>query len=254
MIFFCDIYTCIHDNPPMNHVKIDGRLIVIVVCSNWQKFKNFDLLDEYLKQQWIFLMRYFTHAYSTIFPWIMWSLVMIKFKMVDLLPLLFAQIDKIFENFDLLDEYLKQQWIFFMRYFTHAYSTIFPWILWSLVMIKFKMVDLLPLLFAQIEQNIWKLCPSWWISQTPINILCKNLPMHILQSFHEFCEVWSWSNSKWSTYCHCDKNISQIGKIFNKLCPSQWISQTAMNFFCDFYTCIHNNPPINPVKFGHDQI
>ena len=32
------------------------------------------------------------------------------------------------------------------------------------------MVDLSSFLFAQIKQNIWKFCPSGWISPTPMNI------------------------------------------------------------------------------------
>ena len=122
--FFCDFYTCIHNNPPINPVKFghdqikNGWLIAIVVCSNWH--------------------------------------------------------------------------------------------------------------------NIWKLFPSSWISQTPMNVLCKNLPMHILQSFHESCEVWSWSNSKWSTYCHCDKNIAQIGKIFKNCVRPDEYHKRQWIFFCYF--------------------
>ena len=56
--------------------------------------------------------RYFTHAFITILPWILWSVVRIKFKMVDLSLFVFAQIDKIFENVVSPDEYLQHQWIF----------------------------------------------------------------------------------------------------------------------------------------------
>ena len=59
-----------------------------------------------------YFFRYFTHAFITILPWILWSVVRIKFKMADLLPFLFAQIDKIFENVVRLDEYLQHQWTF----------------------------------------------------------------------------------------------------------------------------------------------
>ena len=87
-------------------------------------------------------------------------------------------------------------------------------------------------------QNIWKPCPSWWLSKTPMNILCKNLPKHILHSFHECCGVSSWSNSKWSTYCHCDKNIAQIGKIFkNCVRPDEYLKNQWI-FFGD--TLIYN--------------
>ena len=43
--------------------------------------------------------RYSTHAFTTILPSILWSFVRMKFKMADSSPFLFAQIDKIFENF-----------------------------------------------------------------------------------------------------------------------------------------------------------
>ena len=40
-----------------------------------------------------------------------------------------------------------------------------------------------------------------------------------------------------------------------KLCPSGWISPTAMNIFWGIlYTCINYNFSINPVKFRQDQI
>ena len=39
--------------------------------------------------------QYFAQALTNILPWILWSFVWIKFNMVDLLPFLFAQIDKI---------------------------------------------------------------------------------------------------------------------------------------------------------------
>ena len=56
--------------------------------------------------------RNFTHAETTIRPWILRSFVRIKLKMADLSPFLLSQIDKIFENFVRPDEYIQHQWIF----------------------------------------------------------------------------------------------------------------------------------------------
>ena len=53
--------------------------------------------------------RYSSHALTTITPCILWSWVQIKFKMTDLMPFLYAQIDKMFENFVRPDEYLQHQ-------------------------------------------------------------------------------------------------------------------------------------------------
>ena len=72
--------------------------------------------------------------------------------MADLLPFLFAQIDEIFENFVRPDEYLPNTNEYFFWYFTHAFITILPWILWNFVGIKFKMADLSLFLFAQIDK------------------------------------------------------------------------------------------------------
>ena len=116
--FFPILYTCINYYPPMNPVKFrldqihNGRLLAIFVCSNWPNiWKNW-------MSRWIsptpmhISSRYSTHALNIILLWILWSFFRIKFKMADLLPFLFAQIDKIFENFVRPDEYLKHQWSF----------------------------------------------------------------------------------------------------------------------------------------------
>ena len=68
--------------------------------------------DEYLQHANI-CFRYFTNTFITILPWILLSVVRIQFKMADLSQFLFAQIDKLFENFVRPDEYLQHQWIFF---------------------------------------------------------------------------------------------------------------------------------------------
>ena len=55
--------------------------------------------------------------------------------------------------------------------------------------------------------------------------------MHILQSSHESCEVWSWSNSKWLTYCHCC--LLKLTKYLKTLSVRMNISNTNEYFFCD---------------------
>ena len=98
--------------------------------------------DEYLPTPMNILFRFFKHAFITILPWILWRLVWFKFKMADLSPFLFAQNDKIFENFVLPDIYLQYQWIFFSdTLHIYLFITILPWILWSFVRIIFKMAD-----------------------------------------------------------------------------------------------------------------
>ena len=173
--FFPILYTCINFNPPMNPVKCcpdqiqNGRLIAILFAQIDIIFENFVRPDAYLQHQWIFVsntlhmhgpqsshescevtsgsnskwptychfvcsnwqniwkfcpsgcisptpmnicFQHFTHAWTPILPWILWSFIWIKLKMVDLMPFLFAQIDKILENFVRPDEYPQHQWIF----------------------------------------------------------------------------------------------------------------------------------------------
>ena len=112
------LYTRINYNHPMNHIKWhedlipNGCLFAILFAQIDKIFENFVRPDEYLPTPLNNVFQYFTHALPTILLWILWSFVRIKFKMVDLLPFLFAQIAKIFENFVLPDEYLQHQWIF----------------------------------------------------------------------------------------------------------------------------------------------
>ena len=98
------------------------------------------------------VFRYYTHAFITVLPWILWCFVRIKFKMDDLLPFLFAQIDKIFEKCCLFGWISPTPINIVYWYFTHAFTTILPYILWSFVRIKFKIADLLTFLFAQIDK------------------------------------------------------------------------------------------------------
>ena len=158
--------------------------------------------------------RYCTHALTTILSWILCSFVRIQFKMADLLPFLFAQIDKLFENVVCPDEYLQHQWNFFPILYTCIYynppmnplkccqdqnykwptyrylcllkltiflSTIIPWILWSFVMIKFKIVNFSSFLFAQIDK-IFENCvrPDEYLQHQWI-FVSNNLHMHLLQ-------------------------------------------------------------------------
>ena len=116
--FFPILYTYNNYNPPMNPVKFrpdyihNGQLLAIFVCSDWQNIWKFCQSRLILPTPMNIFFRYYTHALTTILPWILWSFIRIKFKMVDFSPFLFAQIYKIFENFVRPDEYLQHQWIF----------------------------------------------------------------------------------------------------------------------------------------------
>ena len=96
--------------------------------------------------------RYLTHAFITIFSWILWSFVRIKFKMVDLSLFLFAQIDKIFKKCCLSGWISPTSMNISFRFSTQALTTILLWILWSFVRIKFKMADLSSFLLSQIDK------------------------------------------------------------------------------------------------------
>ena len=99
----------------MNPVKFrqdqikNGGLLAIFVCSNWQNIWKC-CPSGYISSTLMNISSwYFTHALTTILPWILWSFVWIKFDMANLFPFLFAQIDKIFENVVRPDEYLQHQ-------------------------------------------------------------------------------------------------------------------------------------------------
>ena len=73
---FLILYTCSYYNPPMNSVKFcqdhiqNGLLIAIFEVSNWQNIWKF------CPYGWIstpknICLRYFTHAFTTILPWIL---------------------------------------------------------------------------------------------------------------------------------------------------------------------------------------
>ena len=106
----------------------------------------------------------------------------IKFKMADLSPFLFAQIDKIFENVVRPDEYLPTPMHFGFRYFIDALTTILPWILWSFVRIKFKMADIFVGSNWQIFENF--VSPDEYLHHQCI-FVSDNLHMHLLQSSFE---------------------------------------------------------------------
>ena len=81
----------------------------------------------------------------------------------------------------------------------------------------------------------------------PILYSCINYP-----SSHESCEVSSGSNSKWPTYLYfCLPKLTKYLKI---LSVRMNISNTNEHFFPILYTCINDNPPMNPVKFCPDQV
>ena len=113
--------------------------------------------------------QHFTHAWTTILPWILWSDVRIKFKMADLLPFCLHKLTK----------YLK---ILSVRmHISNTNEYCFP-ILYTCINYNPPMN---PVKFPQDQikngwlnaifvcsnwQNTWKFCPSGWISPTPMNI------------------------------------------------------------------------------------
>ena len=80
--------------------------------SNWQNIWKFCPSGWIPQTPMNIGFQYFIHALTTILPWILWSFVRIKFKMLDFSPFLFAQFDKTFKNFVRLDKDLQHQWIF----------------------------------------------------------------------------------------------------------------------------------------------
>ena len=114
---------------------------------------------------------------------------------------------------------------------------------------------LIAILFAQIDiifENIWKFCPSGWISPTPMNIC-----------FQHFTHAWTtslpwilWSDVRIKfkmanllLFC-----LLKLTKYLKKLSVRMHISNTNEYCFPILYTCINYNPPMNPVKFPQDQI
>ena len=162
----------------MNPVKFcqdliqNGWLIDIFVCSNWQHI--WKCLSAWISPTPMSISSWYaTCALTTINLWMLWSFVRIKFKIVDLLPFLFAQIDKILyvqRNIANTNDY-------FFRYYTHALTTILPWILWSFVRIICKMFDFSPFLFAQINK-IFENSVRMNISQHQWIFFSENLHMH----------------------------------------------------------------------------
>ena len=116
--------------------------------------------DEFLPTPMNIFFRYFTYAFTTILLWILWSFVTIKFKIADLSPLIFVcWIDKIFENFVRLDEYLPTPIYICLRYFTcinynpHINPVKFCYD-------KIQNGRLIDIVACSNWQNIWKLCTS----------------------------------------------------------------------------------------------
>ena len=140
----------------------------------------------------------------------------------------------------------------FFRYFTHAFITILR-ILSSFVRIKLQMADYSQFLFSQIHKIFENLSVQMNISNTnehffPILYTCINFS----QSSNESCEVSSRSNSKWPTYRHfCLLKLIKYLKILSVRIN---ISNANEYLFPILYTCINYNHPMNPVKFGQDQI
>ena len=107
------VYTYINHNPPMNPLKFcqdqikNGWLIAIIVCANWQNIWKFCPFGWISTTPINLCFRYFTHAFTTILPWILCIYYNpplkpvkccqdLKSQMADLSPFLFAQIYKIF--------------------------------------------------------------------------------------------------------------------------------------------------------------
>ena len=133
--FFLILYKCINYNPPMNPVKCrhdqtqNGRLITIFVCSNWPNIWHCCLYGWISPKPMNISSWYSTHALITILPWILWSVVRIKFKMAHLSPFLFAQkLTKYYKKIVRPDEYppAPNTNEYFLWYFTHALISILP--------------------------------------------------------------------------------------------------------------------------------
>ena len=111
--------------------------------SKWSTYRHFCLLKltKYMKMLSVqmnisntnkYFFRYFTYAFFTILPWILWSFIIF-----------------VCSNWQNISKYCSSGWIspiprnISSWYSTDALTTILLWILWSFVWIKIKMVDLL---------------------------------------------------------------------------------------------------------------
>ena len=155
---------------------------------------------------------------------------MIKLKFVDLLAFLFPQIDTNIRKSQISD-WISQTPMNILRQFINDNPAINPG--------KFGYDQIqngrhIVIVVCSNWHNIWKLCPSRWISQTPINIFLREsthvlTTLHLRLSCHYSCEVWSWSTKNLLTFWHfC---LLKLVKNIRKSQISGWISQTPMNFF-----------------------
>ena len=140
--------------------------------------------------------------------------------------------------------------IFFL-YFTHAFITILTWILWSFILIKLKMANLSPFLFAQIDKMFENFVLRMNISNTnehftPILYTCINYtpPMYPVK----------YSPDQIQNGHHCPFCLLKLTKYLKILSVRINISNTNEYVFWILYTRINYNPPMYPVKFRPDQI
>ena len=117
--------------------------------------------------------QYSTHALTTMLQWIWWSFVRIKSIMADLSPFLFAQI------------YKKNKKIVFSGWISPNTNEYWLPILYTCInynppmnSVKFHPDQiyngrLIAIFVCSNWQNIFKMCPSRWISPTPMNIFFR---------------------------------------------------------------------------------
>ena len=116
------------------------------------------------------LFQYFAQALTIILPWILSSFIWIKFKIVDLMPFLF---DKIEKNIWKISPFGRIS----PNTNEHCFPILYTCINYNPPMnpVKFCLDQIqngwLNTIFVCSNcQNIWKFCPSGWISPTTMNI------------------------------------------------------------------------------------
>ena len=148
------------------------------MCSSWQNILKFCPFGWIAPTPIKFFFRNFTHAFTIILQWILWSFVRIKLtKWPTYLHFCLLKLTKLSPSRWISPTPLK---IGFW-YFTHAFSTILPWILWGFSRIKFKMANL----FAQIDKIFENVVRLDEYRQYQWIFFSDTLHMHLLQSSHD---------------------------------------------------------------------
>ena len=93
-------------------------------------------------------------------------------------------------------------------------------------------------------QNIWKWCPSGWISQTPMNISSRFFT-HKLTTIHPWI-LWSFVRIQFIKADDRHFCLLKLTKYLKILSLQMNISNTNEYCFPILYTCIYYNPPMNP--------